>query len=119
GLIEPVADPEATSRDAGSPRVAPPAFATAVVSPISAPEPAPAAGKAATVSPRPPPAPAPPAPTPPAPTPPAPPPPPAADEQPPTLIEPLTPVTATNSGSLTNQSVETPLVATLTADDGV
>ncbi len=114
GLIEPVADPEATSRDAGSPKVAPPAFATAVVSPVSAPEPAPAAGKAATLSSR-----TPPAAAPPAPTPPAPPPPPPADEQPPTLIEPLTPPPDAKGGLSTNQSVETPFVATLTADDGV
>ncbi len=111
GLIEHVADPDATPRDAGSPKVAPPAFATAVVSPVAAPEPAPSTEKMATLSSR----------TPPAPTPSAPPqpPPPPADEQPPTLIEPLNPVTATNSGGTTGQSTERPFVATLTADDGV
>jgi pSer/pThr/pTyr-binding forkhead associated (FHA) protein len=105
GLIEPFGDPDAPSRDAGAP-VAPPAFATAVVSPVAAPEPAPSTEKMATLSTR---------------TPPAPetPPPPPADEQPPTLIEPLTPAPATQGGLSTNQSVETPLVATLTADDGV
>jgi hypothetical protein len=104
GLIEPFGDSEATSRDAASPKAAPPAFATAVVSPVAAPEPAPATEKMATLSAR---------------TPPARETPPPPDEQPPTLIEPLTPVPATQAGLSTNQSVETPLVATLTADDGV
>lgn len=111
GLIEPFGDPDATSRDAGASKVAPPAFATAVVSPIAAPEPAPSTEKMATLSAR-----TPPAAEPPAPAPPSPPP---ADEQPPTLIEPLTPQPDTKGGLSTNQSVETPLVATLTADDGV
>ncbi len=102
GLIEPFGDPDATSRDAASPNVAPPVFATAVVSPVA--EPAPAAEKAATLS---------------APTPTAPPPSAFADEQPPTLIEPLAPSTAANSVGPTGQSTERPFVATLTADDGV
>jgi hypothetical protein len=101
GLIEPFGDPDATSRDAASPNVAPPVFATAVVSPIAAPEQAPASEKAATLSA------------------PVTPPPPPADEQPPTLIEPLNPTPATSSSGTTGQSTERPFVATLTADDGV
>lgn len=109
GLIEPVGDPDATSRDAGAPKVAPPVFATAMVSPVSVPEPVQLkepvslAEKTAASSAL------------------APSPPPFADEQPPTLIEPLAsaPAPATQGGLSTNQSVETPLVATLTADDGV
>jgi hypothetical protein len=107
GLIEPVGDPDATSRDAASPKVAPPVFATAMVSPVSAPEPvqlkepvsSPEKTAASSAL--------------------APSPPPFADDQPPTLIEPLKPAPATEGGLSTNQSLETPLVATLTADDGV
>jgi hypothetical protein len=107
GLIEPVGDPDATSRDAGSSKIAPPVFATAMVSPVSAPEPVQlkepvsSAEKTAASSAL------------------ALPPTPFADEQPPTLIEPLTPAPATNSGGTTGQSTERPFVATLTADDGV
>jgi hypothetical protein len=103
GLIEPFGDADATARDAGSPKGASPAFATAVVSPVSAPEPVQlketvsSTEKKSESS--------------------APPPP--AGEQPPTLIEPLASAPATEGGLSTNQSVETPLVATLTADDGV
>jgi len=111
GLIEPFGDPDATSRDAASPKVAPPVFATAVVSPIAAPEPAPSAEEMATLSSRTPPPAAPSAPSPPAS--------PEADEQPPTLIEPLSAAPADMSGGMTSQSTERPFVATLTADDGV